>query len=225
MKKASILLTLLVLVLTACGAASTTTDQALTAQESTAVADLVSDIVSSTLGPTTAATSASTGSVRLTTDYENAVPVSMQLVVGILQLEGTDLAITSSQAESFITVLNFLKDLSTNTSATQEQIDALIEQAESILTGEQIAAITNMHITQDTLRSLMQQQGQGNGNPPPQGDMPQGTPPAGGPGGRPPGGDALGTPPADGTRPNTGFVPPQLIDTLIQLMESKIAGS
>jgi predicted outer membrane protein len=219
MKKASILLTLLVLVLTACGAASTTTDQALTAQESTAVADLVSDIVSSTqtaLVPIATITTASTSSARLTTDYENAVPVSMQLVVGVTQLEGTDLAITSSQAESFITVLNFLKDLSTNTSATQEQIGSLVEQAESILTDEQIAAIANMHITQDTVMSLMQQQGQGNGNPPAQDDMRQGTPPAGGPG---------GPPPTNGAQPTMGLVPLQLIDMLIHLMESKIAGS
>jgi len=190
MKKVSILLTLLVLTLTACNAPATT-DQAVSAQEATAIADLVSDIVSGTqtaLAPAATVTPGAVSSTTLTTDYENAAPVSMQLMIGVSQLEGTDLAITSSQAESFITVLNFLKDLSTNTSATQEQVDALIEQAESILTGEQIAAIANMHITQDTGMSLMQQQGQGNGNPPPQGDMPQDIPPAGGPGGQPPSG-------------------------------------
>ncbi len=226
MKKVSILLTLLVLILTACSAASTTTDQAVTAQEATAIADIASDIASATqtaLAPIATVPSLSASSATLTTDYENAVPVSMQLTVGILQLENTDQAITPAQAESFITVLNFLKDLSTNTTATQEQIDSVIEQAESILTDEQIAAIANMHITQDTMMSLMQNQG--NGNLPPQGDMPQGTPPAGGPGGQPPSGDPMGTPPANGTQPNMGFVPPQLIDTLIQLMESKIANS
>jgi PBP1b-binding outer membrane lipoprotein LpoB len=231
MKKLYLLLTLLVLILTACSGASASIDEAATVQEATAVDDSVSPSQTA-LAPTATLESTVTSSPGLSTDYENAAPVSMQLMLGITQLENTDLAVTPAQAESFITVLNFLKDLSANSSATQKQFDSLIEQAQALLTAEQIAAIAEMQITQDSAMSLMQQLGSAMGNPPqggggqpPQGNLPQGTPPAGGPGGQPPSGNPMGTPPANGMQPNMGFVPPPLLDALIQLMQSKTTSS
>ena len=226
MKKVYIILTLLVLILTACGAVSTPTHQADTVQEATAIAEIIS-ATQAALAPIETVTAVLPGLSTLSTDYDNAVPIPMQLLIGILQLEDTDLAVTSSQAKSFLTVLNFLKEMSTNTSATQEQIDSLVAEAQSILTEEQIQAIAAMEITQEAARSALQKLGDGMGNPPqpPQGQMPPGTPLAGGPNGQPPSADRMGTPPTTGMGSNMGLVPPQLIDTLIQLMESKTEAS
>ncbi len=218
MKRLAILSALLILLLTACSAASTPNDQAVATQDAIAIANIVS-ATQTALAPLP--TFETTSAFRLSVEYKNAAPISMQLVIGIVQLENTNLAITSTQAESFIAILNFMKDLSMNTSATQEQFDSLVEQAQSILTDEQIAAIANMKITQDTAMNLMGQQNSEIGNLPAQGDMPQGTPPAGEPGGQPSSGDAMGTPPAGGSQPGMRFLPPQLIDMLIQLMQSK----
>lgn len=226
MKKVYIILTLLVLILTACGAVSTPTNQADTVQEATAIAEIVS-ATQAALAPIETVTAASPGLSTLSTDYDNAIPFPMQFMIGILQLEDTDLAVTSSQAKSFLTVLNFLKETSTNTSATQEQIDSLVAEAQSILTEEQIQGIAAMQITQETARSVLQKLGDGMGNPPqpPQGQMPPGAPLVGGPNGQPPSADRMGTPPTTGMGSNMGLVPPQLIDTLIQLMESKTEAS
>jgi len=222
MKKIYVLLAILALLLTACGTNTQPTVAVDTVQEATAIADIVA-ATHTAQAPVATETASAASAITLSTDYENSVAVPMQLMIGILKLEDTELAITSTQAESFISLLTFLQDLSTNTSATQEQIDSLVEQVQSILTEEQITAIANMHITQDTVMELMRQQGmtrgelpQRNGNPPPQGDMPQGTPPAGRPGGEPP---------AGGMQLNESFAPPPLIDMLIQLMESKTTAS
>jgi hypothetical protein len=219
MKETFIVLSVLALILSACST-SQKTDETAIIQEATAIANIVS-ATKTALAPLPTLVSTEASSSGLTTDYENASPVSMQILIGITQLENTDHAITSTQAESFIAVLNFMKDLSMNTSATEEQFDALVEQAESILTGEQIQAIANLKITQETAMSLLQQ-GNSMGSHP-QGEMTQGTPP--GPGGQPPSADAIGTPPANGNPPTMRFIPPQLIDTLIQFLESKTASS
>lgn len=207
MKNTYTLLILFILLLSACSVASNSNAANVTAPAQTAIA------------PTNADASA-TG---LPAVEENALPASIQLFAGIIQLENTEMPVTSTQAESFLPVLNYMKDLATNTGATEEQFDTLIEQARSFLTQEQITAINNMRLTQETIMSLMP--GTNNGGQPPRGDLPQGTPPTGGPNGQPPSGAPMGRPPADGLQPNRGFVPLSLLDTLIQLMQSKTASS
>ncbi|MGZ9221081.1 MAG: hypothetical protein ACXW4Q_03155 [Anaerolineales bacterium] len=210
MKNIYILFTLFVLLLSACSAASPSSEASDTLSSAgTAIAptNVVADSSATDLPPV----------------GENAIPTSIQLLAGLTQLENTALAVTSTQAESLLPVLNYMKELSTNRSATQEQFDALIEQARSILTEEQNTAINNMQLKQETIMSLVPQRG--NGGQPPQGNLPQGTPPEGAPDSQPPSGDPMGAPPADGLQPNRGFVPPQLLDALIQLMQNKTASS
>jgi hypothetical protein len=111
----------------------------------------------------------------------------------------------------------------------QAQIAEVIKQIQASMTPEQIKVIAAMQITQEIAQTIMQeqglvmdnpQQGTGNGGQPPQGDMPQGTPPAGGLGGQP-NGDQMGTPPADGMQQGMGFIPQELMEVLIQLLEEK----
>jgi len=225
-------LSLIAIVLTACSTTSTPTEEPAVAEQATLVSGIVSAtqtyvassaIEASTEAPATVST--------LTADYTDAASIEMQLLVGILKLENTDLAITSSQAESLITLLKTLQEAS-NT-ASQEQIDAMIQQAQSILSAEQVTAIANLQLTQESAMAVLQEQGLAQGNPqqrggnqPAQGEMPQGTPPAGGgPGGngQPPDASQMGTPPANGMQAGTGVIPPQLLDMIIQLLETKVS--
>ena len=111
MKKINILLILIVLLLTACSEASAQTTEASSGQEvsdATVVeSSLVTDNTSS--DPTTEPEGDKTLSI-LPTDYENAASVETQLLIGIYQLNGTDLAVTAEQASSLIELLTTLQD-------------------------------------------------------------------------------------------------------------------
>jgi hypothetical protein len=192
-------------------------------------------------------------SATLNTDYENAVSVSMQLLLGTIQLEGTTNAVTKEQTAALIPLWTNFKSLSESMrpaqgepgqqgqpnatsqaadSGLQTQLDEIIEQIQSAMTMEQVQAIAAMQITQETSRAIMEEQGitmggpqQGGGQPPAGGgDMPQGTPPDGG--GQPPAGGEgqMGTPP-DGAQPGGmgGFLPAELIDALLELLTQKAA--
>jgi hypothetical protein len=188
-----------------------------------------------------------TGTVELTTTHENAASIEMQLLLGTIKLEGTELAITKDQAGFLIPLWTNFKTLSQsmmpalvgpgqdaasstlppNNPETQAQLEELAKQIQMIMTPEQLTYIASLQITQDTARTIMQEQGLTMGNPrpgdgeqAPQGDMFPGGPgsePANGPDGQFP------TPPSDQTRPGNSIIPTQLIDQLIQLLEKKAA--
>lgn len=170
-----------------------------------------------TVPPATTQESVQTESGTLNTDYENAVSVAMQLLLGIFKLEGTELAVTAEQAATLTPLWTNFKSLSASmkpeqgaagqgqgqpnatpqpvNSGLQTKLDEIVKQIQSVMTPEQIKAIVAMQITQDMSSTIMKEQGitmtgkdqQGNGG------MPGG-------GGQPPaGGDmAQGTPPAGG---------------------------
>lgn len=230
------------LLLSACSTASSVPENASASESSTLVADLVNQSMTQS-APIATETSEVVNSIELTTEYENAASVELQLLLGTLKLEGTTLAITTEQAKILLPLWQAYSTLAQNmmplgqSGATpqpsmvddgaQTQIAELTKQIQSAMTVEQIQAIVDMKLTQETAQSLMQELGLG--MPDPQqgmggGGQPQGTPPAGGPGGgQPPSGDqALGTPPVDaGQRGGGGGIQPQLLDALIQLLEGK----
>ena len=194
-------------------------------------------------------------SITLNTDYENTVPVATQLLLGTFKLEGTANAVTKEQAAVLIPLWTNFKSLSESMRPTQggpgqhgqsnatpqlvdsglqTQLDEIIKQIQAALTTEQVQAIADMKITQETSRTIMEEQGitmggpqqggQGGGQPPAGGgDMSQGTPPDGG--GQPPagGGGQMGTPP-DGVQQGGmgGFLPTELIEALLELLSQKV---
>jgi len=158
MKKTILMtLTILTLLLGACGSASNSTDGPASAQAATAVAE----VVSATLTAAPASTPLPTGTApaTLSTAYPEAVPVQLQLIAGSLELEGSQLAVTAAQASALLPIWNALKDLGGNSAATQEQYDDLIEQALQAMTNEQIQAIALMQITRQQMMTVVQQQG------------------------------------------------------------------
>jgi hypothetical protein len=87
------------------------------------------------------------------------LPVQQKLGYGILKLEGTPLAVTADEAKSLLPLWKALTALSTNQNTTSEEIDALFQQMQDLLTTEQVSAIEKMTWTQNDLQALSQKYG------------------------------------------------------------------
>jgi hypothetical protein len=81
------------------------------------------------------------------------------LVIGTFKLEGTDLAVTSAQATQLLPLWQTLKALSNSNTAADEEINALVDQINGVMTTQQMAKITAMKLTQQDVMSLMSQVG------------------------------------------------------------------
>ena len=112
-------------------------------------------------------------SASLDTSYDGALNASSQLVLGTLQLEETDYAVTPEQAASLLPLWQAMQGGVT----AQAEVNALLKQIEGTMTQEQLSAITAMQLTQDDLRTWAQSRGLSLGAPP---------------GAQPPGGDKGG---------------------------------
>lgn len=240
-KNILVFLILPILILSACSgqAAAASSDSA---QSAPAIESVAQDPVAA--APATAHEAAA-GNAELNASYENAASTELQLLVGTLKLIGTDQAVTKDQATALAPLWTNLQTIhqsvkpnpaqkdsnsqaQTDIAAVQSQIDDVVKQIQSLMTEAQLKAIADMQITRESAMAFMQElgmtmgrpgQGAGNGNMP---QPPDGTPPTGG-AGAPPGGDQMGTPPA-GQNGRGGMVPPQLIDTLVQVLQKTAAG-
>jgi hypothetical protein len=179
----SIPILILVLVLTACSGASNQTGSTLT-----------------TTGTAGAQTGTSLSQVNM-------------LLVGTLKLEGTDQAVTSDEAVKILPLWQAYRSLSNSQTASEVEVEALLNQIQSTMTTEQVDAIKAMNLTSTDMMSLMQSMGggmgpQGTPNPQstpgvnfPSGSFPSGNPPSGstsGSTGNPPSGSSGG--------PSGGFI-------------------
>ena len=264
MKKTILTLLILpILILSACAGQTPATSNADVAQQPVPAVESVAQGPAASVS--TVVQEAAAGSAELSTSYENAASIELQLLIGTLKLIGTDQAVTKDQATALTPLWTNLQTLQqsmrpdptqnnsdsqtqTDTTAIQSQVDEAVKQIQSLMTSEQLQAIAGMQITQESAMTFMQElgmtmggpgQGTGNGNMP---QSPDGTPPAGGPGGdgpggagappgggQPPsggqpGGDPIATPPTGQNRTRGGMIPPQLIDTLVQVLQKIAAG-
>ena len=124
----------------------------------------------------TACSGAASETVNINTDYENALPVELQLSAGSFKLEGTDLAIDAAQAADLIPLWQVLNSLSASGTAAPEEIDALVIQIQETMTTEQINTIIAMQLTLEDMGTVMQEYGltssMGDGATPPEGFVP-----------------------------------------------------
>jgi len=167
-------------------------------------------------------------SVTLNASYENAASVELQLLVGTLKLEETNLSITKDQASTLLPLWQQIRTKSqsmapvggqgngtaqpqSDNSSSQEQVEALVNQIQSAMTSDQIKAIADMKITKQSSMTLIQtlgitmgghEKGNGNnsrdGNPPPMGNLP-----SNGSGPR----QSNNAPPSDGQPSDRGSMP------------------
>ena len=92
----------------------------------------------------------------LSTAYDQALPVSSQLALGIYRLEGTVNAITSEQAG---TLLPLWQALQSESLQGEAETNAVLKQIEGALTPEQLSAIADMQLTRESLGAWMQERG------------------------------------------------------------------
>jgi hypothetical protein len=161
---------------------------------------------------------------RLNADYENALPVESQLVLGTLLLEDTGNAVTTEEAAELLPLWQMMKELTTSDTAATEEKGGLIDQIQGLMTQEQIQAIADMKLTQKDMFDYMQKAGLAQG--PKQSGTPAasgaadgnfpidggGAPPAGfDPGGMPAGGGGMQAGgPFGGANPNQNLTTEQI---------------
>lgn len=126
-------------------------------------------------------------STVLVTNYQNALPVSSQLALGTLRLEGTDNAVTPAQAKALLPLWQAIQAGALQNDA---ETNAVLKQVEGTMTAEQLAAIAAMQLTTEDMTAYAQESGpQGPGA----GPAAMATPPAGGAQGGPAGFGNLST--------------------------------
>jgi hypothetical protein len=184
--------------------------------------------------------SAPTEEVRLNDEYADALPVSAQLALGSLNLEGTQLTIGAAQAAGLLPLWRAHQSLSGSDKAADVEVEAVLKKIHDTMTDEQIEAIAAMKLTAEDTTAWMEKTGQeigvggkwGGGEPPAGGGERTGGAPGGGPGGGAPG---IGTgQPSDDTRATraaelggseddltAAFMNRALVGALIQSLQGK----
>ena len=224
------ILTLVLLVLAACSAASQTDAE-------------------TTTGESTDATG---------TNPAGELSTNVQLALGAFALEETEYAITPEQAGELLPLWKAAQALSDSETITTEEIQAVFNQIEETMTTEQMNAITSMELTQETMAEIGEKYGltfgaggggfdpfnltdeqlatreafQESGQAPGGGGFPGGGPPEGGfPGGGPGGGDIGSLPEAQQTAiasgagrfgGGNGGLPSAFYDAIIEFLQGKV---
>lgn len=158
-----------------------------TAPQSTSTNPIITNTTEqSNVGTATTSSDGSPVKLTLGTDYDNAVSVDMQLLLGLFKLNGTDLAITLEQASALLPLWkNYLAlnqtSMPTGTAPeqgqpladatpqaptiptvdanTRSQLDNIIQQVQDLLTPAQIQTIADLQITQETAMTIQQEVG------------------------------------------------------------------
>jgi hypothetical protein len=98
-------------------------------------------------------------SPNLATDYEEALPVRLQLTLGTLMLEGTPEAITPEQAAQLLPLYQALQALTTSETSATAETNAVLAQIEATLTQAQLGAIRTMRLTSPQMQEWATQNG------------------------------------------------------------------
>ncbi len=99
----------------------------------------------------------------LSEDYAGALPVSSQLAIGTLMLDGTADAVTTAQAGELLPIWQMLQALQSSGTAAPAELDAVVNRVQGAMTNEQLAAIQEMELTDDSMSGLVQELGLGRG--------------------------------------------------------------
>jgi hypothetical protein len=101
-------------------------------------------------------------SPELDTSYEGSLPASTQLALGIVQLDGTENAVTPEQAKALLPLWQVIQSGSLQSDA---EMNAVVKQIEGTLAAEQLSAIADMRLTFQDMGAWMQERGLGFGRP------------------------------------------------------------
>ena len=180
---------------------------------------------------------ASSKSSTPTSKVTEKLPTQTKLILGTINLEETDYAVTAEQATELQPMFYVLQELNKSGSAAQEEITGLVSQVQQVLTDDQIQAIDDMSLSMKDMAAITQvnnssntspasstsgASGGGAGGPPNMGGIPGGDP-----GGMPEG--VTKTSGAASAGSNTGAAsvmetstPSALFDIAIKLLQKKV---
>ncbi|KAF0106747.1 MAG: hypothetical protein FD146_2339 [Anaerolineaceae bacterium] len=86
-------------------------------------------------------------SPNLPADYDDALSARNQLALGIIELNQTDLAPASGQAQALLPLWQALRGTQQSGGAAQAETNALLAQIEAAMLPEQLQAIAEMQLT------------------------------------------------------------------------------
>ena len=84
------------------------------------------------------------------------MPAQTKLILGTINLEETDNAVTAEQAKELLPMFYVLQDLNESDTAAQEEKDGLVNQIQETLTAEQVQAIDDMSLSMRDVFALTQ---------------------------------------------------------------------
>ncbi len=90
---------------------------------------------------------------------ENDLSAPVELVVGTLLLEETDMAVDPELAERLLPYWKMYKSLAESDTAAPEEMDAVISEILEIMGSERLSAISSMEITSAAMSSLVNELG------------------------------------------------------------------
>jgi hypothetical protein len=86
-------------------------------------------------------------------------PLSAQLALGTLNLEGTDLAVTPQQAATLLPLWQTADSLATSGNAISADLEAALQQIQAAMTADQLQAIQSMDLSGQGMLALAQKLG------------------------------------------------------------------
>ena len=132
---------------------------------------------------------------KLSDDFAGALTIQAQLALGTVKLEDTAEAVNETQASELLPLWQALQTLNQSDTTADIELQAVLNSISDTMTPEQLAAISEMHLTEETLTTLMEsgdlgfsRGGPGSGENGQRGFGGGGGFPGGGPGGFPGGG-------------------------------------
>ena len=97
---------------------------------------------------------AAAGAAVLTDTYDDALTIKNQLLLGTLRLEDTEQAIMGEQAAALVPLWKAYAALTASGTAATEEIESVQNQIVDAMTGEQVAAIVDMRLTNAGLQEF-----------------------------------------------------------------------
>lgn len=93
---------------------------------------------------------------RLQENYSGALSVEGQLAAGTLMLEETALAVDEAAATNLLPLWQAVQSLANSDTTAAAEINAVLNQIQDTMDPEQVAAIAEMALTQDSLTEMLE---------------------------------------------------------------------
>ncbi len=135
----TILGTISVIALAACGAAAD-----------------AGQTTSAAAAPAGQAVAAASSPTQLNEDYQNALPVASQLILGSIKLEDGDKAVSADEAATLLPLWQAYQSLSNSDMTAEAELQALARQIQGAMQPDQVAAIAAMQLTSDDIAATLE---------------------------------------------------------------------